>query len=68
MTTTDFTTTLQAKPVLVVWEVTQGSRTARVEVTPNGAAACTCDNYALFGECQHTAAVQNARRARGLTH
>ena len=68
MTTTDFTTTLQAQPVLVIWEVGTGKRAARVEVTPSGAASCKCDNFILFGECAHVDAVQAQRKARSLAH
>jgi hypothetical protein len=68
MTTTDFTTTLQAAPVLVVWEVGTGKKAARVEVTPNGAASCKCSNFVLFGECAHIDAVQAERARRGLKH
>ena len=69
MTTTDFTTTLQAAPVLVVWEVTApgSKKAARVEVQRNGLAECKCDNFLLFGECAHVDAVQAERKARGLT-
>jgi hypothetical protein len=70
MTTTDFSTTLQAAPVLVVWEVTApgSKKPARVEVTPNGAAECKCDNFILYGSCQHVEAVQAERQRRGLKH
>jgi hypothetical protein len=68
MTAPQNTTTLQAVPVLVVWEV--GGQ--RVEVKPNGAAACSCAlfkaNGVLYGvaECQHTKAVEAERQRRGL--
>ncbi len=67
MTTTNLTpNTLTVKPICVIWEVGAGKKAARVEVTPNGAASCACDNWILFGECAHVEAVQQERARRGL--
>lgn len=65
MTTPHTTTTQQPKPVLVVWEVAD----ERVEMTPSGAAICSCDAFLVnakqrgMATCEHIQAV-NAERAR----
>jgi hypothetical protein len=49
----------------VIYTVTAKTRNGKVTVTPDGYYACTCTKHALFGECEHTEAVQAQRKAEG---
>lgn len=74
MNQTNSTTTAQApailvKPLSVIYEVAKSGEKTQVTLTLTERGdviyKCKCNQFALFGECPHSQAVQVERRKQG---
>lgn len=65
MTNQNVTTPATIKSIEVVYTVADKRKDARVSVTSTGGYSCSCGVFALYGECNHSEAVQVARKAEG---
>ena len=67
MTISDTTTTFAAeiKSIKIVYTVADRRGDQRVVVTETGVYSCSCNPFALYGECRHAEAVLARRKSEG---